>query len=946
MGDYSIAKSFKGILRIAHIKDMGDSMSEYAIDEFLNPSFYGTPSELIDLSGKETAATTAGYANAIKALSGGLKRYNRFSLDKLRLNRVPVTDSMGNYINWNVGFDGLTIGSNESINGYDPSTTTVNGVTYQKLFPVLKTNNITVGMKKMLLGINKGSVNQGKVDLEGVSQSPLLVVQNFYDKSDVNKDFVNEEYFEKTEGEGINEIKQKITSKYFKYKDTTSNKISDFRTIYTNTKDDVEDYDVFMYNQDNYDLIDGVHYAKADVVNLKKYVKKIIDKFKNGNVIEVPTGAVIWQYCSLDKWRAESENPQGNSIDLESKIGFPGHRPSMEMRENLPNESSNPFFNTLVQGACKKQTYLSSPTQLAKSNKDDEKMSIKENSSTLLDEVIPLYKRDYVLCDGSVYRIPYIPKGFSSNLSQLLTHRNRFFELFFNLGYKYTSKEKMLSRHISVMDSKGNGAYYLVSEKTNEKITDNIFRNTDYSKDNFLMSSHDSFKKLTTGRQLDMWSGVGKPKFVDVTDKVFDKCDDLDVLFQEDLATMLCCDEIYRFVREREKNPEYEYATPSRDEIIKHLNTTKLPEEYIFNSYIGDTSDNISSYGKNSATANNVRLDVIELKYHGATGLTTDDSSKPTLLLGREVTTFGSMMKFYDTTKKTYTNVHVYELPLVTYFIQLITSSKGIDTALVPFLYTFFNFDFQVPHFIANDKTPVFLGSSAYLYSNNYMKLSNTTQSWSSSFDCNYMPHRHYIALSKYKSKSDSTYTYEGFNKRPTTKDSSSPYNNKTNLSTSNSVQAEVCNGITFDCTGSKRGWGKTETDGSRSYILRDVTVTLNTEIRNGIPVLIAKSGENNIPNITTGSNYSPHENFNDTDGGYKEYQKYNMDKWYSFEIGKDDPRFENAEPNRGISSTKTAMDFHFNDLKTAKNITNWPNTTSPTFFSMENVTMLPLIKL
>lgn len=101
-------------------------------------------------------------------------------------------------------------------------------------------------------------------------------------------------------------------------------------------------------------------------------------------------------------------------------MGYPGHRPSLEMRENLPNDASNPFFNTLVQGASKKQTYLSAPTQLAKSNKDtsdDSAMTIKEDERTLLDEVIPLYKRDYVLCDGSVYRIPYLPKGFSSNLS-------------------------------------------------------------------------------------------------------------------------------------------------------------------------------------------------------------------------------------------------------------------------------------------------------------------------------------------------------------------------------------------------------------------------------------------------------------------------------------------------------------------------------------------------
>lgn len=53
-----------------------------------------------------------------------------------------------------------------------------------------------------------------------------------------------------------------------------------------------------------------------------------------GNVVEVPTGMVIWQYCSLDKWRAENETVYGNSINMENKTGFPGHRPSMQMREN------------------------------------------------------------------------------------------------------------------------------------------------------------------------------------------------------------------------------------------------------------------------------------------------------------------------------------------------------------------------------------------------------------------------------------------------------------------------------------------------------------------------------------------------------------------------------------------------------------------------------------
>ena len=52
MGEYSIAKSFKGILRIAHIKDVSSDGTN--TDEFLNPTFYGNPTDLMDISGKET----------------------------------------------------------------------------------------------------------------------------------------------------------------------------------------------------------------------------------------------------------------------------------------------------------------------------------------------------------------------------------------------------------------------------------------------------------------------------------------------------------------------------------------------------------------------------------------------------------------------------------------------------------------------------------------------------------------------------------------------------------------------------------------------------------------------------------------------------------------------------------------------------------------------------
>lgn len=296
-------------------------------------------------------------------------------------------------------------------------------------------------------------------------------------------------------------------------------------------------------------------------------------------------------------------------------------------------------------------------------------------------------------------------------------------------------------------------------------------------------------------------------------------------------------------------------------------------------------------------------------------------------MLGREVTYYDSLMKFYDTTQKQYVNVRVYELPLVTYFMQMITSLKGFDGGLVPFLYTFFNYDFQVPHFIANDRTPVFIGSGAYLYSNNFIKTNNTVQSWSCNYDCNFMPHRHYIALSKYKRKKENNesttvenytpYVYHGFNELPIWENnnpSNSPYYSSTELSTSNSLLAEVCRGTVDICIGNKHGWGRTVTDGSSSYILRDIEISLKSAVRNGIPVLIAQSQNNEIPDITTGENYSTHENFTASDGEYKEYYEEHKDKWFSFIMGEDDPRFENAEPNRGISTTKINEMYHFND--------------------------------
>ena len=161
MGEYSIAKSFKGILRISHIMELIDGEPDY----FLSPTYYGTPKRLMNISGGTYASKEVGYQTAIKAMQkgGGIERYEenniRIGNDPLKLNRVPMTDSMGNYLNWNIGLDGITIGSNEDINGNELSITSFKQfqgekdfIVYQeKIFPVVQTRDLTIGLENKMI---------------------------------------------------------------------------------------------------------------------------------------------------------------------------------------------------------------------------------------------------------------------------------------------------------------------------------------------------------------------------------------------------------------------------------------------------------------------------------------------------------------------------------------------------------------------------------------------------------------------------------------------------------------------------------------------------------------------------------------------------------------------------------------------------------------------------
>ena len=82
----------------------------------------------------------------------------------------------------------------------------------------------------------------------------------------------------------------------------------------------------------------------------------------NSSLVEVPTGTIINQFCSLDKWYAAPEF--GETDDLISNSSYPGHRPAMMCKrdngmyteEDYESEEvwKNVFKDSTILGACKK----------------------------------------------------------------------------------------------------------------------------------------------------------------------------------------------------------------------------------------------------------------------------------------------------------------------------------------------------------------------------------------------------------------------------------------------------------------------------------------------------------------------------------------------------------------------------------------------------------------
>ena len=204
MAEKSIAKSFKGILRISHILEMMQNEN----DEFFNPSYYGRPKSLMNISGGKYESLETGYHNPLPGMDGTINRYSsnnsKIKSDDLRLQRVPMCDSMGNYLNWNIGLDGVTIGCNESINSnhidledfkQQDITKTNNSdriIWQKKYFPVLESGQILIGLHSKDYPSDKFKVNKSAKGLimQNSFENSKLIIENKYDKTTIAESFI------------------------------------------------------------------------------------------------------------------------------------------------------------------------------------------------------------------------------------------------------------------------------------------------------------------------------------------------------------------------------------------------------------------------------------------------------------------------------------------------------------------------------------------------------------------------------------------------------------------------------------------------------------------------------------------------------------------------------------------------------------------------------------
>lgn len=369
-----ITKSYLGILRVGNNIDLSNGIS----DTLLDPTYYtdntsntwvgtGTNStrSFID---KESPNARYGYRDAYSNL------------------KLPVTDSVGHFLNFALGIEETEIGK-------FPSTGAIRDCVDQFndedtiTFATVDTNDyITIGLSGRDLESAK-KFNGASLTIDNATDYPAtLVVNNYYHHKLVNN------------ADSIS----KNTSQY------------NLRTIIKD-KETYKKYDAFIYNQENFKLAGNNKDCIISIDNIKNYVNNRLVNYVNDNKRELPAGTIVSQYCSLDKWYCLNNKGE---ID---EASWQGYRPAM-----YKADAPFTYWNNIQGRAFRGDQFLYYDGFTA---------------DQLTTEAAPDFKRGYLLCNGESYTIELIPKYIQTGE---IAHKtvDLFSDLFYVLGHYYQNDER------------------------------------------------------------------------------------------------------------------------------------------------------------------------------------------------------------------------------------------------------------------------------------------------------------------------------------------------------------------------------------------------------------------------------------------------------------------------------------------------------------------------
>lgn len=397
MSGRAITETYKGILRVSNNKNLISGVD----DVFLSKNYYFSTSE------NETKTFEGnGIQTTIPFLDSAMD-YKRFQSDDLYKNfKLPVTDSMGNFLNFALGCDGSLIGTEPDVGKI------INGENFDSsssISVLTSENPAYIGLsKKDLKPLKK--IEGGSLYIDNSDTPATLTIVNRYlhNSNDGTEDSVIS-----SGNTGINEV----------------------RTIFSSS-DNVQKNDVFYFDQEN---TSGDSKTTLDchveLKNLETLVQERISNFINNNSTPVPTGTIISQFCSLDKWFCYDEASSG----FDDFSNWQGFRPSMSSAGSVYS-----IWNKTSGNALYTSDYLY-------------KNGITNSDKT--NELAPDFKRGYLLCDGRAVDI-YLTPSFITGKEMQQKSFDLFFDLFYVLGYYYKNSSHSMPKIFDIKEREEKTGFY------------------------------------------------------------------------------------------------------------------------------------------------------------------------------------------------------------------------------------------------------------------------------------------------------------------------------------------------------------------------------------------------------------------------------------------------------------------------------------------------------